>query len=279
MTSLALRQTAARLTHGRRFGTLARRRRVPLTRPPTLVESDYAGRLVAMIDRMRSAAQHLTHGLNLRHDEHPGSRARRNAAKMREEIGATLNPTALEGVAESFGRRTAQHQRHELARQAEAALGTDVVVMDVAVPDMIAGFVHENVSRVRRIQGAVLDDLESILTTAAADGARAEVVQQLIEDRFGLAERHARLLAHDQVQKLTSRVTQARHEELGIQSYVWLHTGAAKKPRPEHVRRHGKTFRYDDPPADGHPGIAVMCHCLQQPKFDDIYAELDRLGV
>ena len=185
----------------------------------------------------------------------------------------------LVDVTQDFGGRVAQHQRGELARQAEAALGADVVVLDGAVPDLIAGFVHENVSLVRRLQGGALDELEGILTRAATTGTRAEVIQEQIEDRFGMAERHARLIAHDQVQRLTSRVTQSRNQELGIQSYIWLHTGAAKKPRPEHVARHGKPFRYDEPPWDGHPGIAIMCHCLQQPNFDDIYDELDRLGV
>lgn len=279
MTSLALRQTAARIAHVQRFGTLGRRRRVPLTRPPMLIESDYAGRLVAILDRIRHTTRHVTAGLNLRYDDHPGAKARRNVARAREQIDAEMNPTALEGLAESFGKRVAQHQRGELARQAEAALGTDVVLTDAGVGDLIAGFVHENVARVRRLQGAALDELETILTSAVATGARAEAIQEQIEARFGMADRHARLLAHDQIQSLTSRVTEARHRELGITSYVWLHTGAGLRPRPHHVARHGKTFRYDEPPADGHPGIAVMCHCLQQPSFEDVYAELDALGV
>jgi SPP1 gp7 family putative phage head morphogenesis protein len=279
VTSLALRQTAARIAHVRRFGTLSRRRRIPLTRPPTLIESDYAARLVAILDRVRHAARFVTAGLNLRHDDHPGAKARRNVARAREQVDAELNPTALEGVAESFGKRVAQHQRGELARQAEAALGTDVVLQDAEVGDLIEGFVHENVSRITTLQGDMLNELEAILTQAAASGARAEAVQEQIEARFGIAERHARLIAHDQIQSLNSRITQARHEELGIASYIWLETFAAKKPRPEHVARHGKAFRYDEPPWDGAPGIAVMCHCLQQPQFDDIYAELDALGV
>src|SRR4051812_6041057 len=102
----------------RRFGPVPRRRAVPRTRPPTLVESDYAARLVAIVDRVRTAARHIT--TDLRRDDHPGARARRKAVRVREEVDTALNPTALEGVAESFGRRVAQHQRGELARQAEA---------------------------------------------------------------------------------------------------------------------------------------------------------------
>jgi len=146
------------------------------------------------------------------------------------------------------------------------------------VPGLIEGFVHENVSLIKRLQGSALDQLETILTRAAASGTRAEAIQQEIEDRFGVTERHARLLARDQIGKLNSRVTEARHTELGITSYQWIHV-VNRNPRVEHVARHGKPFRYDTPPADGHPGWAICCHCLQQPIFDDIYAELDALGV
>lgn len=282
--SLALRQTAARVAFARRFGPVVPRRPIPRTRPPTLIESDYAARLVGVVDQLREVVRHelSTWAWMHRaddHKSHQGAEGRRRMKRARAVVDNDVAEQRLESVAQDFGGRVAAHQRGELARQAEAALGTDVVVLDGAVPDLIAGFVHENVSRVRRLQGSTLDELEGILTRAAAEGTRAEAIQSEIEARFGMAERHARLLAHDQVQKLTSRVTEARHREIGIGSYIWLHTGAAKQPRPHHVARHGKAFRYDEPPYDGHPGVAVMCHCLQQPNFDDIYAELDALGV
>lgn len=292
--SLALRQTAARVAVARRFGPAVPSRPIPLTQPPTLIESDYAGRLVAVVDQLREAVRHelstwawmhradaRAAGVRLRADDdsHPGAEARRRMKHARAVVGNEIAEQRMEGVAKEFGGRVAQHQRQQLAGQAEAALGTDVVVTDAGIGDLIAGFVHENVSLVKRLQGSALDELETILTRAAATGMRAEAIQEQIEERFGIAERHARLIAHDQVQSLNSRVTEARHRELGIQSYIWMETFAAKKPRPEHVARHNKPFRYDDPPADGHAGQAVMCHCLQQPNFDDIYAELDALGV
>lgn len=283
MTSLALHQTAARVALIRRFGPAHQRRPVPPPRPPTLVESDYAHRLVGVVDQLREVVRHELSTWPWMHraddDAHQGAEARRRVKRARATVNTDIAEARLEGLAGEFGRRVAQHHRGELARQAEAALGTDVVVTDGAVPDMIAGFVHENVSLIKTLQGETLGKIETLLTRAASEGMRAEAIQAEIEARFGLAERHARLIAADQVQKLTSRVTEARHRELGITAYIWLETFAAKKPRPEHVARHGKTFRYDEPPADGHPGRAIMCHCLQQPAFDDIYAELDALGV
>lgn len=282
--SLALRQTAQRVALVRRFGPAHQHRPVPRPRPPTLIESDYAHRLVGVVDQLREVVRHelstwpWMHRAD-DHRSHAGAEGRRRVKRAREVVDNDIAEQRLEGLAADFGQRVADHQRAELARQAEAALGTDVVVTDAGVSDLIAGFVHENVSLIKTLQGEALGKLETILTRAAASGIRAETIQQEIEERFGMAERHARLVAMDQVQKLTAKVTEARHRELGIRSYTWIHLPVAKHPRVEHVARHGSVFRYDKPPADGHPGWAIMCHCLQQPVFDDIYAELDRLGV
>jgi SPP1 gp7 family putative phage head morphogenesis protein len=198
--------------------------------------------------------------------------------QVRAEVDHAIDPTALEHVAGDFGRRVSAHQLGEIQRQSKAALGVDVVFHDPKVQPLISGFIHENVSLIRKLQGSTLDELEVILARAVSDGTRAEAIAEQIGARFGVSERHARLISLDQVGKLNSKITEARHTELGIKSYDWVSLLVGKR-RPEHVARHGKPFRYDRPPADGHPGMAICCRCLQQPVFDDIYAELDALGV
>lgn len=270
----------ARVAHARALG-MARRGRVPRTQPPTLVESDYAHRLVSIVDRMRGASRHLTATLStvLRQDEDPGSGARHMVERFRTEVAHGTDLDAIQELATDFGRRVSQHQAGQIQRQAKAAIGVEIHTADAAVPDMIRGFAHENVTLIKKLQGSALDEIEVLVVRAATGGVRAEVLAEQIGARFDVGERHARLIAHTQITRLTSQVTEARHVELGIKSYLWLHTGVAEKPRPHHVARHGKPFRYDSPPWDGHPGIAIACHCLQQPLFDDIYAELDALGV
>lgn len=254
---------------------------MPNARPPTLIESDYAARLVAIVDRVRTAARHVIDDLptllrvdsEVRLDDDPGRRARRRMERARAEADGSTNDTQLEGVAHGFGRRVSEHQRSDLVRQGRAALGIDVVTLDPLVGRVINGFAHENVTLIKSLQGRVLDDIEKIVVRAVTSGTRAEDVQAEIVDRFGIAERHARLIARDQIGKLHSQIARARHEELGIGSYDWQHIGN-KNPRPHHVARHGHRFRYDDPPSDGHPGIAICCHCLAKPVFDDILAAL-----
>lgn len=269
--TFAAAQIVALVTAARRTGVAAARRRVPNARPPRLIESDYAAALVGLVGQLREATRHIVDALPdlLRLDDSRAGRARKTVERVRAELDESLNTTALEGIAERAGRRVAGHTKEDLVRQGRAALGVDVVTLDPKVPTVISGFVHENVSLIKSLHGRTLDHLETIVTRAVADGTRAEVVQAEIEARFGVAERHARLIARDQIGKLTSQITEARHRELGIQSYEWQHIGN-KNPRLHHVARHGKRFRYDDPPADGHPGRAICCHCLQKPVFDDL---------
>lgn len=262
---------AHHVTLARRLGTIAKRRRIPMSRPPTLIEADYAHRLVGIVNQLRSVVQRSTS--DLRFDDTRSAQARRAMERAKQEV--EHSGPHLDSLAYDFGRRVSVHQRLEFQRQAKAALGIDVSPMDPQIASLVDGFVHENVMLVKRLQGRTLDDLATLLTRAAADGATGDQVTAEIEKRFGIAERHARLIARDQVTKLESKLTQARCTEIGIGSYRWVSLLVGKNRRPEHVERHGKRFRYDSPPRDGMPGIARMCQCRQQPNWDEIRAMVD----
>ena len=272
-----VRHLAALVASHRQLGLAARRRRVPRARPPTLIESDYAARIVDFVGRMRSmverALPRLLIGLphDQRVDEDDAGRGRREAERTRTEIDATLDAVNLDGMVRDIGRRVAEHHRGELERQAQAALGVEIFLPDGRTPRTIEAFVHENVKLIRRLQDTALADLEAIITRAFASGTRAEAVAEEISARFGIAARHARLIARDQIGKLTSQVTAQRHQELGLTSYKWL---SLRRPtaRKSHLARHGKRFRYDEPPPDGLPGMAICCGCQQHPVFDDLLA-------
>jgi SPP1 gp7 family putative phage head morphogenesis protein len=280
VTPLAAHQTLAHIRLARHTGLATRRHRVPFARHPTLVESDYAARLVAILDRTHAAARQLVSELphllradsaELRLDD--GRRARRVMDRVRAEAGAASNSTALEGVAQDFGRRLSAHQKGQLVRQGKAALGIELVTFDPAIAHLVDGFVHENVSLITSLQNRQLDEIEKLITRAIASGTRAEQVTVEIQARFGIGERHARLIARDQVARLNSRITEARHTELGIASFLWR-SMRDPKVRPEHVALHGKRFRYDAPPAEGLPGRTRRpgCRCVPEPLFDDLLA-------
>lgn len=251
-----------------------------------LIESDYAGRLVAIIGRWRAATHQLVAELptmlgagaiahrdvkpgNIRHDDDPGRRARTAMDQVRAQVEATSHGPALEAMIGSFGSRVADHSKGELSRQALAALGTVPVLTDPHLARQISGFVHENVALIRKLEHGTLDHVETMLTRAVSTGLGPDHVAAEIAARFGIAERHARLIAMGQIGRLDSQLTRAMHLELGLTGYIWRHT-PQPHPRHHHVRRDGARFLYDAPPADGHPGSLIGCKCGQEPDFSEI---------
>lgn len=59
-------------------------------------------------------------------------------------------------------------------------------------------------------------------------------------------------------------INQLRQEDLGIERYVWRSQDDAKV-RDSHAEYGDQVFRWDDPPAGGHPGEAHNCRCYAEP--------------
>ncbi len=73
-------------------------------------------------------------------------------------------------------------------------------------------------------------------------------------------------------------INQLRQQDLGIERYIWRSQDDAKV-RDSHAEYDDQVFRWDDPPAGGHPGQAHNCRCFAEPiapgsRNDVILAEL-----
>ena len=95
---------------------------------------------------------------------------------------------------------------------------------------------------------------------------------RFIEERFDVMQTQAELIARDQVGKMYSAFTQARHQELGVEEYIWQ-TSGDERVRDSHRAVDGKRFRYDDPPiVDGEPatpGSPINCRCVPIPLLPE----------
>ena len=74
-------------------------------------------------------------------------------------------------------------------------------------------------------------------------------------------------------------INQLRQEDLGIERYIWRSQDDAKV-RDNHAEYDDRVFRWDDPPAGGHPGEAHNCRCYAEPiapalQGDVVLADLD----
>ncbi len=258
--------------------------KLPRQLPPTRIEQDYAAALIRMIDRARVAWAPVITALPSILDEAETERAgvRQDAVRVErvQRVDAAssrlralikqarakpiVDTSALEAVATKFAGATAAHQKEQLARQAKAALKIDVAFKDATLRPLTRQFVHENVALVQRIPRRLHDDLEVMVTHAVASGRRHKALTRQIEDRFGVAERHARLIARDQIGKFHAKVNHARQKEMGVEKFVWRSVGD-ERVRDSHREFDGQEYSYAKPPMDPEmeerlaPGLAIQC--------------------
>lgn len=280
-------RTAAIVAHARRTGQAKRPTgRVPMFQWPTRIEEDYARAIAALAD-VRDELEPLMRALPEllagtarelgRTDEGESARARQLLQRAKAKLDASLGDHALEPATRRYAQRTLAHHQGQLQRQMRARLGVDLSTADPGAAAMVETFVSENVALIRSLGTRTLDDVAALVTRAFSDGARAESIVEEIQARYGIAERHARLIAGDQIGKLNGRIAAARHQELGIGRFRWR-TLKDPKVRPRHVELNGQVFAYPDgAPGEGIPGRPIRCRCWQEPIVDDILAELEAL--
>jgi SPP1 gp7 family putative phage head morphogenesis protein len=269
----------------------AKRARLPRQIPPKMVELDYAGALVKVVKRARTAYQPLLRALPgiLEHaeaarrgDHMDAGAADKVKALLAHAVAATrstIKQPELESLARKFADRTSTYHKGQLTRQVRAALGADPVFKDKGLSAKVDHFAHENAALIERIPERLHGDVATLVTRGVASGRRAATdIADDIEERFDVSERHARLVARDQVGKFYADLNHARQREMGVTRFIWRAV-ADERTRPEHLEIDGQTFSYDDPPeVDGEialPGEQIQCRCWSEPVFDDLPDELD----
>jgi SPP1 gp7 family putative phage head morphogenesis protein len=120
----------------------------------------------------------------------------------------------------------------------------------------------------RAIKEKYFDGIEDVVITSFREGLSINEIQSKLLGAYDLhdnaksAKARARLIARDQIGKLSSNLTQFRHRQLGINQYQWS-TSGDERVRPSHARLDGRIFSYDNPPDTGrgrnNPGEDYQC--------------------
>jgi SPP1 gp7 family putative phage head morphogenesis protein len=286
----------ARWLRARRDAMPRARPRVPRAIPPTAIERSYAADLVRMVDRLRavwapviaavpSIAEDLAAERGDRMDASSGHRRLKALVDHAVTEGRkVIQVPEIERAARKTGERVSAHQKTQLRNQAKAALGVEPHITDDGLAGVIDQFVHENVALVKRIPERLHGDLEAIVSRAVNKGTRAHkgALEREIQDRFGVSQRHARLIARDQTTKCLGKITRHRHKKMGVKRWTWRTCGdervrgtpGGKYPdaEPSHFELDGQEFDEDDPPIlDGvptRPSDPVCCRCWEEPIFE-----------
>ena len=281
----ALQRTAQQVALHRRFGLAKRRQRVPKQVYPKLIEMEYAKAMVSMIrNQIRPAFAPLLRELpellsrsiaeGQRMDVGESKRARDLVDMARRHMAVSLDTSRIDALARTFADRTQKHNAEQLGKQVRAALGVDLMgpqqhALGVRVSRLVDHFVQENVALIKSIPDIITTDMDKLVTRAFSSGRTNKDLAKEIDEKFGVGESRARLIARDQVGKLSSAVNTARQRDLGITRFQWSAV-MDERTRPEHEELNGQEFSYADPPDEGLPGEPVCCRCTAEPLFDDI---------
>lgn len=258
---------------------------IPLSRPPLLDEADYRIAIVRTMN-LRAIARPLIEAVPSmlataeaeRNDwaqpfRADASRAARQSEQifhdMRQAVSASTSPNRIGQLANTTAGRVSSTNAKLLQRQTKAALGIDITTRDRRLPVMIDQFAHQNITLIQSLAADQISAMEKLVANAFVKGIRAEDIQDEIAKRLDIGERHAGLIARDQIGTLNSQITTARHTELGIRRFTWQTMGD-DNVRPEHEELDGQDFDYDDPPDEGMPGEPIACRCTAQPTYADI---------
>lgn len=272
------------------------RARVPPPLMPSGIQVRYFAALRDMLDHARGLVdarlmpllpEMLARTAAVRGDAmDPGRRVNRVMDRVSESFYRLYNHDRLETLTRRIALATSEHQKAQLFRQVKASIGVELgAIADRKVGPAIRQFTAENVALIKSVPQTYFDDVEKRVVMGMNAGLRHEEIAEQLQERLGVAESKAKLIARDQTLSFFADLNRVRQTELGVESYVWR-TATDPRVRDEHAERDGITYRWDDPPGDesdpadgGHPGEGINCRCWAEPVLPSLTDEPDSTGI
>ena len=184
----------------------------------------------------------------------------------------TLSDAALSEIVLQAGGQAVTFNGAQLHAVLRSVYGVDVFVAEPNLRGILQVWEAENIALIKSIPTKYAEQLRGRVVDAVQRGATLRDMVKEIRESYDLPRNRAELIAQDQIGKLNGQLTQTRQQALGVEEYRWRGV-MDQRERDEHVEREGKTFRWDAPPSDGHPGQPIRCRCGAEgvfPDFDDL---------
>lgn len=205
-------------------------------------------------------------------------------AQMAASAQARLDQIAP-GTARSFVDATSVANKEAIQKSIASALSVDFAtvidgpdikpLLDMAITDNTALIKSISQQHFADVGRAVLDNYRGVPQVGNVS------LTQRLQKIGSISRNRAKFIARDQTAKLTGDLNQFRQNDNGIEEYDWFNSQDRRvvgnpsglypkgnRVHGDHWVREGKTFRWDSPPPDGHPGHAPGCRCYAKPKLN-----------
>lgn len=197
---------------------------------------------------------------------------------------APIPEASITGIGKAVDTQATGQIKQALAAR-KAVFPVDVLKPYSGQGGLLEGWLTQNVDLIKSIDETMFQQVREVVSEAYSKGTNTRALSRQIQERFGVSDSRARLIARDQVGKLNGQITKERATELRSEKYIWSASGD-ERVRPMHQALDGTIQEWGKPPIvseDGRreePGGDYQCRCQGIPILpgEDPQELLDRYG-
>jgi len=186
-----------------------------------------------------------------------------------------------------FLNRVKEKTEKTFVNEFERQTGTKPLPNQLNVDEFIQDSLQKNISLIKTVPGEYFSDIQRIVEEAVTKGELTASAKKKIQELTGAAKNRARLIARDQIGKLTANIEEARQRKVGVTEYIWrtrqdgrVRSFANSKGASDHKRLEGVIIKWNDPPVTvfkgkragerHHAGTDIQDRCWPQAIYDEI---------
>lgn len=183
----------------------------------------------------------------------------------------SFTPEAVEETVLRFVTGVQTYNQSQFARQTKAVLGVMPLSRNERLNAIATAAVKENVSYIQSIPAQYHDRLETVILQGLRRGKSTSDMAEEIQKVYEVNRERARFIARDQAGSLMTDMTKARHQDQGLEGFIWRTAGDGVV-RDSHADLEGKRFRWDEGARGLLPGEDYGCRCVAEVDVEELLA-------
>jgi len=200
-----------------------------------------------------------------------------NNMKRRSEQ-SIFNEERLRRIVSNFVNKVNKVNKNSIMKQVRAVRGVDPLLRDRWLDSFVKSAIEENVSYIKSIEKTYFDRVQTTVYQGVRRGKGLNEMASDIKKYANVSKSRAKFIARDQAGSLYGDMTKKRHQEAGIDKFVWI-TSLDERVRgnpagmypdaiPNHWELHNQVFTWVKgvEKYDGIiPGSDFQCRCTSKP--------------